>query len=106
RNEPREFAAHRNRIEQNIILDSGPADGVGIDVQGQTECISLTRNAISETRNPEARIGIRIGTKARDVSLAENRIEGLSRQVSDMRTDSADGPMRGDAAAELHITSA
>jgi len=88
RNETKEFAAHRNRIEQNHILDSGPGDGVGIDVQGQTECISLARNDIRETRRPESRIGVRIGAKAKNVSLADNCIEGFSRQVSDLRTPS------------------
>ena len=88
RNETKEFAAHRNRLEHNRIVDSGPADGVGIDVQGQTECVSLVGNEIRETRKPMSRIGIRIGAKSHDVSLAENRIEGFSRQVSDQRTSS------------------
>ena len=28
------FAAHRNRLEENRILDSGPDNGVAVDVQG------------------------------------------------------------------------
>ena len=35
---------------------------------------------------PESRIGIRIGPKARDIALADNRIEGFSREVSDLRS--------------------
>jgi hypothetical protein len=86
RDEQAEFAAHRNRIERNKILDSGPADGVGIDVRGQTECVTLARNEIRETRQPMSRIGIRIGAKASEVTLTDNRIQGFSRGVSDLRT--------------------
>ena len=85
RDERKEFAAHRNRIEQNQILDSGPADGIGIDVQGQTECVTLCRQRDPRNPRPESRIGIRIGAKAKDVSLTENHIEGVSRRVSDSR---------------------
>src|SRR5262245_33208938 len=35
------FAPHRNRVEKNRIVDSGPDDGVGVDVQGETESITL-----------------------------------------------------------------
>ena len=86
RDERHEFAAHRNRFEHNRIVDSGPADGVAIDVKGQTESVTLARNEIRETRSPESRIGIRIGPKARDIALADNRIEGFSRDVSDLRS--------------------
>jgi hypothetical protein len=85
RDERNEFAAHRNRIENNHILDSGPADGVGIDVRGQTEEISLARNEIWETRSPESRIGIRIGQGARGVKLADNRIQGMATEIRDQR---------------------
>jgi hypothetical protein len=86
RDERHEFAAHRNRFEHNRVVDSGPADGVAIDVRGQTENVSLVRNEIRETREPKSRIGIRIGRKARDVTLDGNRIEGFSREVADMRS--------------------
>lgn len=86
RDERREFAAHRNRFENNRVIDSGPADGVAIDVKGQTESVTLARNEIRETRNPMSRIGIRIGPKAKDIALADNRIEGFSREVSDLRS--------------------
>jgi hypothetical protein len=89
RDEPKEFAAHRNRIEHNRILDSGPADGVGIDVRGQTECVTLARNEIRETRQPMSRIGIRIGAKASEVKLAGNRLFGLATEVRDLRPSSS-----------------
>ncbi|HVX12964.1 MAG TPA: right-handed parallel beta-helix repeat-containing protein [Pirellulales bacterium] len=77
----KEFAPHRNRLERNRIVDSGTEKGIGVDVQGQTEAITIARNEIRETRQPLARIGVRIGSETRDVTLADNRIEGFSRSI-------------------------
>jgi hypothetical protein len=88
RDERKEFGPHRNRCENNRIVDTGPADGIAIDVRGQTECVTLARNEIRETRQPMSRIGIRIGAKAKDIALSENRIRGFAREVSDLRTAS------------------
>ena len=79
------FAPHRNRVEKNRIVDSGPDDGVGIDVQGETESITLADNRLRETRKPQSRVGIRIGSKARDVRLIDNTMEGFAVEVSDLR---------------------
>lgn len=79
------FAPHRNTFENNRIVDSGPDDGVAIDVQGETESITLRQNAIRETRQPGQRVGIRIGQQTRDVELIENQIEGVARPVDDKR---------------------
>jgi hypothetical protein len=89
RDERTEFAAHRNRIEQNRITDTGPADGIGIDVRGPTESVTLARNEIRESRDPASRIGIQIGAKATDVTLKENSIQGFSREVVDLRSASS-----------------
>lgn len=80
------FAPHRNRIEKNRIINSGPADGIAVDVQGETESIHLVKNDIRETRDPMQRIGIRMGAQTRAVELVENRIEGFSTAVQDLRT--------------------
>lgn len=85
RDERKEFAAHRNRIERNTITDSGPAEGIGIDVRGETECVTLTGNTIRETRGPATRIGIRIGAKTKDVTLTENSVHGYPKEISDLR---------------------
>ncbi len=85
RDERREFAAHRNRIEANRILDSGPEDGVAIDVRGETEQVTISRNEIKETRPRSSRIGIRVGARAGEVRLSENRVEGFSREFVDER---------------------
>jgi hypothetical protein len=79
------FAPHRNRLEKNRITDSGPADGVGIDVQGNTESITLTRNELRESRQPLNRVGIRLGNQTRDVQLLDNRIDGFAIPVVDLR---------------------
>jgi hypothetical protein len=79
------FAAHRNRLEKNRILDSGPADGVAIDVQGETEQITLAGNELRETRQPMARVGVRIGAQAGEVRLVDNRLEGFATAVADLR---------------------
>ncbi|MFI5454240.1 MAG: right-handed parallel beta-helix repeat-containing protein [Isosphaerales bacterium] len=85
REETSDFGPHRNRCERNQILDSGPQDGVGIDVRGHTEAVTLSQNGVRESRKPMSRIGIRIGPKARDITLANNQIEGYAVNVSDLR---------------------
>ena len=79
------FAPHRNRVEKNRIVDSGGDEGIGIDVQGETESITLAENRLRETRKPQRRVGIRIGARTRDVRLIDNRMEGLAVDVSDLR---------------------
>jgi hypothetical protein len=78
----KDFAPHRNRLERNRIVDSGAANGIGVDVQGQTEQITISNNEIRETRQPMSRIGVRIGTETRDVKLADNRIEGFATAIA------------------------
>jgi hypothetical protein len=79
------FAPHRNKIENNRIVDSGPEDGVAIDVQGETDSILLARNQIRESRMPMKRIGIRLGPQAGTVQLVDNKIDCLAIAVSDLR---------------------
>ena len=79
------FAPHRNRLLRNRIQDSGPDDGVAVDVQGEVEGLTISGNEIAETRGPQRRIGIRIGAKARDIQLADNRIRGCAVEVADLR---------------------
>lgn len=77
----KDFAPHRNRIEKNRIVDSGPEDGVAVDVQGQTEAVEIVDNEIRETRAPMQRVGVRVGAETRDVKLQGNRIEGFGAAV-------------------------
>jgi len=79
------FTAHGNRVEGNRIVDSGPDDGVAIDVQGYTESNTIARNHLRETRAPAARIGIRLGEHTGDVDLVDNVIDGFATAVADLR---------------------
>ena len=79
------FAGDRNRIEFNRIIDTGAADGIGVDVQGFTDAIQLSGNQIQETREPMQRIGVRVGENTGPIKLAENKIDGFSKAVTDLR---------------------
>lgn len=79
------FAGDRNRIEHNKIVDTGSADGIGIDVQGFTDAIQLASNILQETREPMQRVGVRLGENTGTVKLADNKIEGFSTAVTDLR---------------------
>jgi hypothetical protein len=92
RGESKSFAGHRNRIESNSIINSGPESGVGVDVQGETNAVIIARNEIRETRPPMSRIGIRIGPQAGNVELTDNRIEGYAVEVSDLRKPGTGSP--------------
>jgi hypothetical protein len=76
------FAPHRNRLENNRIIDSGPAEGIAVDVQGQTESVTIANNDIRETRQPMQRVGVRIGAETRNIKLVDNQIEGFSKDVA------------------------
>ena len=69
----------------NRITDSGPEDGVAIDVQGETEDVTIRRNHIEETRGRARRIGIRLGKQTRNVKLEENQVEGVAVEVDRQR---------------------
>ena len=53
RNESEAFGPHRNRCEHNRIVDSGPDDGIGIDIRGQTQSVTLAQNEVRENRSPK-----------------------------------------------------
>jgi len=79
------FAPHRNELHDNRIEDSGPEKGIAIDVQGETEGVTIGGNQLVETRAPAQRTGIRLGPKTRNVHLADNRIEGFATPIADLR---------------------
>ena len=79
------FAPHRNRFERNRIVDSGGEKGIAIDINGQTESVTVIQNELRETRKPLSRIGIQIGAETRDIHCVDNKIEGFSLPISDLR---------------------
>ena len=79
------FAPHRNQVKANRIEESGPEEGVAIDVQGETEGVTITGNRLVETRGPARRTGIRLGPKTGDIHLADNQIRGFATEIADLR---------------------
>jgi len=84
-NRGKNFWANRNLVEKNRIINSGPADGVAIDIQGKTKDVKIVGNQIREARKPMQRIGIRIAADAGPIDLANNTIAGFSQKIADLR---------------------
>jgi hypothetical protein len=80
----KDFAPHKNRLEKNQILDSGAESGIAIDVQGETQEVTIAHNDIRETRAPEKRIGIRVGAQTKEIKLDQNQFAGLMKEVEDL----------------------
>ena len=76
-----DFWANRNTFEHNRIIDTGDADGVAIDIQGQTKDLRIANNELRETRQPMNRTGIRIGSDTQRIDLADNKIEGFAHSI-------------------------
>jgi predicted amidohydrolase len=86
RDESEGMAGHRNRLERNVIEDNGrdePAAGIRID--GETRGVVLRGNTIRDSRSGDGRTqrtAVRIGERASEVLLEDNRLEG---EVEDRR---------------------
>jgi len=78
------FAPHRNRIEQNRIIDSGGEKGVAIDINGETESVTVIKNELRETREPLSRIGILIGSETSDIRCEDNQIDGFAIPIKNL----------------------
>ena len=81
----KDFWPNRNTIENNRIVNSGPADGIAIDIQGKTRDITIVKNEIREMRQPMHRTGIRIGKSVGLVTMVDNQIDGFSVAIADQR---------------------
>ncbi len=87
RNEGAEFrAGHRNRIENCTIRDTG-ADkpGIGIDIQGKTQDITIQDTKVVNTASGSQKTGIRIGKEAQRIVLQGNMFDGCPTFVEDLR---------------------
>jgi Right handed beta helix region len=78
------FAPSRNQIETNRVVDTGSENGIAVDIEGVTESVLLKRNVLLETRQPARRVGVRISKEAKQIALAENRIDGFSTPIVDL----------------------
>lgn len=88
RNETLPMAAHRNRLEQNIIENNGVEDEVaGIRIRGQTNDLVLKDNVIRDTREGDSQkqtVGIQIEEQVGRVTIAGNNIQA-NRRIDDQR---------------------
>jgi hypothetical protein len=80
----KDFAGHRNRIENNRIVDSGSTNGVAIDVQGATEAVVLAGNEIIETGQPAERIAVCLGAETKAIQVWSNQITGFATVVKQL----------------------
>lgn len=83
RNETLNMAAHRNRIEENVIEDNGtngdsPTGNAAIRIRGETRGLVFKGNVIRDTRsagNQTQKTGILIENRVGEVVLEGNQIE-------------------------------
>lgn len=79
RNETLGMAAHRNRIEENIIENNGAEDNAsGIRIRGQTNNLVFRNNIIRDTREAKLQrqnVGIRIEEQVGQITLEGNKIK-------------------------------
>ena len=83
------MAAHRNRLENNIIEDNGDkGSAAGIRIRGEVEGLVFEANAIRDTRADSAQTqttGVLIEKRVGNVSLQDNQINAKT-TVEDQRT--------------------
>ena len=83
RNEANEFrSGSRNRIENCIIRDNGSKEqGIGIDIQGETQDIAVQNTRFENTAGDNQNIGIRIGRDAGKIIMQDNTFENCPMNV-------------------------
>jgi parallel beta-helix repeat protein len=90
RNESLGMAAHRNRLEDNIIENNGvDREAAGIRIRGYTNDLVFKNNIIRDTRSGEAQkqtVGIRIEEHVGQVTLESNIITAKT-SIDDRRPE-------------------
>jgi parallel beta-helix repeat protein len=88
RNESLGMAAHRNRIEENIIENNGTGgEAAGIRIRGYTNDLVFRDNTIRDTRPKGSQtqtVGLRIEEQVGKIVLEKNKIEAKTR-IDDRR---------------------
>ena len=79
------YTPNRNRVENNRIVDVAKDTGAGIEVEGLTREVVIRANQIRHTGAAGQRVGVRLGSETALITLAENKIEGFSEAVVDLR---------------------
>lgn len=90
RNETLGMAAHRNRLEENVIENNGVGgEFAGIRIRGQTNDLVFKNNVIRDTRLSESQtqtVGIRIEEQVGQIILEGNTIKAKVK-IDDHRTE-------------------
>ena len=69
--------ADHNHVVDNVLMNNGTNEPLGIDVRGQTDGTVLAGNQIRDTRDAKRAIGIRIGENVGNVTIEGNHFEGI-----------------------------
>jgi len=87
RREASEFrCGNRNRIANCVIRDNGTKKpGIGIDILGKTEDITIANTRLENTTGDRQKIGIRISADAERVVLQNNAFENCPEEIKDLR---------------------
>lgn len=73
RNESEPMAGHRNRLEENEILDNGGDEaGYGVRILGETRDLTFVHNRVGNRNGGRQRVGIHIGEAADGITLTDN----------------------------------
>jgi len=93
RNESLGMAAHRNRLEDNIIENNGAGgQAAGIRIRGQTNDLIFKNNTIRDTRPQDSQtqaVGILLEEQVGNVALDGNKIEAKT-PIDDRRTQKSE----------------
>jgi parallel beta-helix repeat protein len=92
RKEANEFrCGNCNLIENCIIRDNGTNRlGVGVDIQGKTQDITIRSTRLENTASRSQRIGIRISEEAERIILQANTFENCPVEIKDLRSKTAE----------------
>jgi hypothetical protein len=87
RNEINDFrAGHRNLIENCIISNNGTKkEGIGIDIQGKTEDITIRNTKFENTSGRNQKTAIRIGKMTGRIIMQKNTFKNSPVQINDLR---------------------
>jgi hypothetical protein len=82
---------HRNRIEGCTIRDTGTEKpGIGIDIQGRTQDITIRSTKLENTASGKQNVGIRIGAETQRILLQANAFDGCPTPVEYLRAKSSE----------------
>ncbi len=93
RKEANEFrSGSRNKIENCIIRDNGTEKpGIGIDIQGKTQDITIRNTRLENTTGKNQKIGIRISEEAERTILQDNTFKNCPVHIENLRSKIALG---------------